>query len=113
MQQQRNTEKHPSSTGHEPRIIPIHRPQTSSDIEFEQQLSSLRSMISKLRPESRQQYFDAFLDYLLSIEVEYPKSSSGTSSRKRAANLSLEERALIKELSETVQQLHDEADRMD
>jgi hypothetical protein len=113
MQQQRNSDKQPSSQGHEPRIIPFHRPKTASDIEFEQQLLSLRSMISKLRPESRQQYFDAFLDYLLSIEVQYPRSTTSTVSRKRAANLTLEERTLIKELSDTVQQLHNESDDLD
>lgn len=114
MRQQREEKRGPASAAHEAKIIRLHPPATPIDKEFEQQIQSLRSMIGKLHPAARQQYFDAFLDHLLSIDIVYPPANSiPPVSRKRAAHLSDEERKLIKELSATVQQLHREAGDQD
>lgn len=114
MKQQRDEQSGSMSASHEAKIIRLHPPATPVDKEFEQQIQSLRSMIGKLHPAARQQYFDAFLDHLLSIDIVYPPANSTPPvSRKRAAHLSEEERRLIKELSATVQQLHHEAGDQD
>lgn len=114
MKQQREEKQGSVPASHEAKIIRLHPPVAPIEKEFEQQIQSLRTMIGKLHPAARQQYFDAFLDHLLSIDIVYPPSNSvPVVSRKRVAHLSEEERKLIKELSATVQQLHHEAGDQD
>ncbi|MFM2135098.1 MAG: hypothetical protein RL021_498 [Bacteroidota bacterium] len=114
MRHQREEKRGAASASHEAKIIRLHTPTAPIDQEFEQQIQSLRSMIGKLHPAARQQYFDAFLDHLLSIDIVYPPANAVPPvSRKRVAHLSEEERKLIKELSATVQQLHRDAGDLD
>jgi hypothetical protein len=114
MQHQEDPGRKPQQAPREARIIPMRPSAGPVDKEFEQQIQSLRSLIGKLHPAARQQYFDAFLDHLLTIDVVYPPAGHApAASRKRVAHLSPEERALIRELSDTVQQLHSRAGDQD
>lgn len=110
MQQQRKHENREENEAASARIIPIHRPSSTLNAEFEQQIQSIRSLIGKLHPNARKQYFDAFLDHLLALDVVYPFSDERMSQvNPSSTSLTMEQHCLIKELSSHLEVLRNEA----
>ena len=97
-----NTEKQTSII----KVIDVSSDQHQLEIEIDRQVKSLRALIRKLQPIERQRYFDGLLSHMLSQPVTYPEVSSHVNDSYDYCNLSVNELALIKELSVKVHELY-------
>lgn len=80
------------------------------EIEIENHVKSIRSLIQKLNPVDRQKYFNGLLNHILCKQVEYPQPKSN---KKQSVNvtddfstLSTDDLDLIRELSCKLQDLY-------
>lgn len=100
----------PSDSGsahQEARIIPIYNEAASVEREIEQHLSSIRSLISRLRPSDRQNYFQALLNDIMKMEVTYPLSLDATSTPDAdIRSLTEEDLRLVQELSSVLHRIY-------
>jgi hypothetical protein len=97
-----NTEKHIPVV----KIVDVSADQHQLEIEIDRQVKSLRALIKKLRPTDRQRYFDGLLSHMLSQPIDTPDQSGYVNDSYDYCNLSVNELALIKELSVKVHELY-------
>jgi hypothetical protein len=88
------------------KVIDVSTDQHQLELEIDRQVKGLRALIKKLRPVERQRYFDGLLSHMLSQPVSYPETPTHVNDSYDYCNLSVNELALIKELSVKVHELY-------
>lgn len=88
------------------KVIDVSSDQHQLEMEIDRQVKSLRALIKKLQPTERQQYFDGLLSHMLSQPVNYPEPATHVNDSYDYCNLSVNELALIRELSVKVHELY-------
>jgi len=105
--------KHNQDVQNLPELTIIHVAQDRGRIEMEidQHVKSIRSLINRLRPTERQKYFHGLLHHMLNAPEEHQmKSVTTTSTNKNQeisySNLSQNDLVLIRELSTKMEELY-------
>lgn len=90
------------------KIIPIYSERAHIEREIDQHVQSIRSLISRLRPSERQNYFNGLLSHLLHSEQAEtsPGESSVRATDQDYSKLSDHDLGLIRELSFNVNRLY-------
>lgn len=97
-----------TSTG---RVIPLYYESAHIEREIEDHIQSIKSLINKLRPNDRQNYFSGLLSHILSSNIAYPAGPIDISTDDLDYNtLSENELNLLRELSSNIQRLYLEMD---
>lgn len=92
------------------KVVENHTNHVHVEIEIENHVKSIRSLIQKLNPVDRQKYFNGLLNHILCKQVEYPQQKQIKSQSVQVnddfSNLSTDDLELIRELSCKLQDLY-------
>src|SRR4051812_6705374 len=95
---------------HHLKVVENKSNQVQVEIEIENHVKSIRTLIMKLNPADRQRYFNGLLDHILSKEIQYPTTKSLQKQEVKSSddfsNLSTDDLELIRELSCKLQDLY-------
>ena len=91
-------------------VVENHSNHVHIEIEIENHVKSIRTLIRKLNPIDRQKYFNGLLDHILNKEIQYPavnnsKQKINTNS-DNFSEMSVDDLELIRELSCKLQDLY-------
>lgn len=93
------------------KVVQTERHSVQVELEIENHVRSIRTLINKLHPVERQKYFNGLLNHLLHEDVSYPFGKGMKADKTRTAsndfsNLSHDDLELIRELSCKLQDLY-------
>ena len=102
--------KNSSNTGekHIPqlKVVEFSNDQAQLEFEIDRHVKSIRVLIQKLQPVERQRYYDGLLAHILSQPVDYPDNKWDKNASFDYCNLSVNDLALIRELSVKIHELY-------